>query len=87
LNYRFHELLATAAGNTVLTDMVRSLRTRTAMLFAPNGAQRARQNWEEHAQVLQAVITGNAELAALLAAQHVHNAADAYLKSRKPAAD
>jgi DNA-binding GntR family transcriptional regulator len=84
LNNRFHELLATVAGNDVLTDMVRSLRTRTVMLFANAGAQRARQNWEEHAQILQAVIAGNAELAALLAAQHVHNAANASL--RPPAA-
>jgi DNA-binding GntR family transcriptional regulator len=84
LNSRFHELLATVAGNIVLTDMVRSLRTRTVMLFAANGKQRARQNWEEHAQILQAVIAGNAELAALLAAQHVHNAANASLKKRDP---
>lgn len=80
LNSRFHELLATVAGNDVLTDMVRSLRTRTVMLFASAGTQRARQNWEEHAQILQAVIAGNAELAALLAAQHVHNAANASLR-------
>jgi DNA-binding GntR family transcriptional regulator len=79
LNNRFHELLATVAGNDVLTEMVRSLRTRTVMLFANGSPQRARQNWEEHAQILQAVIVGNAELAALLAAQHVHNAANASL--------
>jgi DNA-binding GntR family transcriptional regulator len=73
LNTRFHELLATAAGNDVLTDVMRSLRGRTAMLFTSSHTARARQNWEEHAQVLQAVISGNAELASLLAAQHVHN--------------
>jgi DNA-binding GntR family transcriptional regulator len=86
LNNRFHELLATAAGNGVLTDMVRSLRTRTSVLFSPSGTQRARENWEEHAQILQAVISGNAELAALLAAQHVHNAANGYLTHRKSVA-
>jgi DNA-binding GntR family transcriptional regulator len=75
LNTRFHELLATAAGNEVLTDMMRSLRARTAMLFSTAHTSRSRQNWEEHAQVLQAVISGNGELAALLAAQHVHNVA------------
>jgi DNA-binding GntR family transcriptional regulator len=75
LNTRFHELLATAAKNDVLTDMMRSLRTRTAMLFSTSHTSRSRQNWEEHSQVLQAVISGNGELAALLAAQHVHNVA------------
>jgi DNA-binding GntR family transcriptional regulator len=83
LNDRFHELLATMAGNGVLTDMMRSLRSRTSMLFGPGGTERARENWEEHAQILRAVISRNAELAALLAMQHVHNAAKAYLKDRK----
>ena len=88
LNTRFHELLATAASNDVLTDMMRSLRARTAMLFTSAHTSRARQNWDEHAQVLQAVISGNGELAALLAAQHVHNVARDSLPVRKaPAQD
>ncbi|MDB5797153.1 MAG: GntR-family transcription regulator [Paucimonas sp.] len=85
LNNRFHELLATAAGNEVLTDMMRSLRSRTAMLFSASHTTRSLQNWEEHAQVLQAVISGNAELAALLAAQHVHNVARDLVRSSPPA--
>ena len=80
LNTRFHELLATAAGNDVLTDMMRSLRDRTAMLFTSSHTWRADQNWDEHSQILQAVISGNAELASLLAAQHVHNVARDSLK-------
>ena len=81
LNYNFHEMLATATGNHVLMEMVRSLRTRTAVLFATSSASRAKQNWEEHAQILQAVIAGNAELAALLASAHVHNVANAAIKA------
>jgi DNA-binding GntR family transcriptional regulator len=80
LNYNFHEMLATATGNHILTDMVRSLRQRTAVLFATSSASRARQNWEEHAQILQAVIAGNAELASLLASAHVLNVAHASIK-------
>ena len=60
--------------------MVRSLRQRTAVLFATSSASRARQNWEEHAQILQAVVAGNAELASLLASAHVLNVAKASLK-------
>ncbi|MCJ0764441.1 GntR family transcriptional regulator [Variovorax terrae] len=85
LNAQFHELLATIANNGVLTELMRSLRERTGLLFAPSNMQRARQNWEEHAQILQAVIAGNGELASLLAMQHVHNAAQAYAASRPPA--
>jgi DNA-binding GntR family transcriptional regulator len=85
LNSQFHEMLATIAGNVVLTDLMRSLRDRTALLFAPSNMLRARQNWEEHSQILNAVIAGNGELAALLATQHVHNAARAYTDAQKPA--
>lgn len=74
-NFRFHEALGKVAGNSVLQDVIGSLRDRTAMLFAPNGAARARQNWQEHAAILRAVIEGDGELAALLAARHVYNAA------------
>lgn len=75
-NTEFHEALATVAANSVLQDMVRSLRDRTVMLFAPISKRRGRQNWEEHANILRAVIAGDSELAALLAARHVYNAAE-----------
>ena len=77
LNTRFHEVLGNIAANSVLQEMMRSLRERTAALFGPANAVRARQNWDEHAQILQAVIAGDAELAALLAARHVYSAAKA----------
>ncbi|MCX5496641.1 GntR family transcriptional regulator [Kaistia dalseonensis] len=74
-NFRFHEALGNIGGNSVLQDMIRSLRDRTAMLFAPISRHRGKQNWQEHAAILRAVIDGDAELAALLAARHVYNAA------------
>jgi DNA-binding GntR family transcriptional regulator len=77
LNSHFHEVLGNIAANSVLQDMVRTLRERTGLLFAPANVVRARQNWEEHAQILQAVIAGDADLAALLATRHVYSAAKA----------
>lgn len=75
-NTDFHEALATVAANSVLQDMIRSLRDRTAMIFAQTSRRRGRQNWEEHSAILRAVIAGDSELAALLAARHVYNAAE-----------
>lgn len=75
-NTEFHEALATVAANSVLQDLIRSLRDRTVMLFAPISRRRGKQNWEEHAAILRAVIAGDSELAALLAARHVYNAAE-----------
>lgn len=78
LNTQVHELVAAGACNEVLADMTRSLRDRTALLFAPINRGRALQNWADHAQILEAIVAGDAELAALLAARHVNNAAAAY---------
>lgn len=74
-NVEFHEALAGIASNSVLQDMVRSLRERTAPIFAPHSRKRARENWEEHSAIVRAVIAGDAELAGLLAGRHVYSAA------------
>ncbi|ACB36596.1 transcriptional regulator, GntR family [Leptothrix cholodnii SP-6] len=82
INARAHELIATVAENRVLQDLMRSLRDRTALLFAPYRKLRARPLWIEHAQILQAVIDGDADLAGLLATRHVYSAARTYLDAR-----
>jgi DNA-binding GntR family transcriptional regulator len=82
LNAEFHERLAEASRNSVLSDVMRGLRERTSIAFAINGRVRAREDWEEHAGILAAVIAGDAELAALLANRHVQNAAAAFAKAR-----
>jgi DNA-binding GntR family transcriptional regulator len=81
LNAEFHERLAEASRNSVLSDVMRGLRERTSIAFAINGRARAREDWEEHAGILAAVIAGDAELAALLATRHVQNAAAAFARS------
>jgi DNA-binding GntR family transcriptional regulator len=83
LNAQFHEHLAQVAGNAVLSELMRSLRDRTALVFAPSNMKRVKENWSDHSQILNAVITGNGELACLLATQHVHNAARAYIEARE----
>lgn len=83
LNAEFHERLAEASRNSVLSDVMRGLRERTSIAFAINGRARAREDWQEHAGVLAAVIAGDAELATLLATRHVQNAAAAFAQSMK----
>jgi DNA-binding GntR family transcriptional regulator len=81
LNAEFHERLTEASRNSVLSDIMRSLRERTSLAFALNGRARARDDWQEHAGILAAVIDGDEELATLLATRHVHNAAAAFAKA------
>ncbi|HZQ00969.1 MAG TPA: GntR family transcriptional regulator [Reyranella sp.] len=83
LNAEFHELLAEASRNSVLSEVMRGLRERTSLAFAINGRNRAREDWQEHAGVVAAVIAGDGDLAALLATRHVHNAAAAFAQSVK----
>lgn len=85
LNAEFHDRLAEASRNVVLSDVMRGLRERTSLAFAINGRSRAREDWAEHAGILAAVIAGDGELAALLATRHVHNAAAAFAKSHAAA--
>ena len=80
LNAEFHERLAEASRNAVLSDVMRGLRERTSIAFVLNGRARAREDWEEHAGILAAVIAGDAELASLLANRHVQNAAAAFAR-------
>jgi DNA-binding GntR family transcriptional regulator len=80
LNAEFHERLGEASRNSVLLDVMRGLRERTGMAFAINSRARAREDWKEHAGILEAVIAGDEELASLLAIRHVQNAATAYAR-------
>jgi DNA-binding GntR family transcriptional regulator len=77
LNGEFHDKLAEAGRNSILWDIMRTLRERTSLVFAANTARRSGQDWDEHSGILAAVIEGDEELSALLATRHVHQAAEA----------
>lgn len=79
LNGRFHDLLAAAGHNRILADLMRSLRERTDLVFAPLSPKQAARNWDEHAAILAAVIAGDEALADLLASRHVLQAGERYL--------
>lgn len=72
-NSQFHYALGRAAGNSVLRGLSETLHKRTVMLFATQCVARADQSWREHQAILRAVREGDEDLAALLAARHVHN--------------
>jgi DNA-binding GntR family transcriptional regulator len=77
LNGEFHDKLAEAGRNSILFDIMRTLRERTNLVFAANTTQRAGQDWDEHSKILAAVIDGDEDLASMLATRHVHRAAEA----------
>jgi DNA-binding GntR family transcriptional regulator len=74
LNRLFHSELAAAGQNTVLGDLLLKLRERTSMLFSPMDPDRQARSWDEHAEILRAIIKGDERAAAALAAEHVMRA-------------
>src|SRR4051812_7756966 len=55
LNSAFHDKLAEAGRNSILWDIMRTLRERTSLVFAVNTAARSSRDWEEHSRILAAV--------------------------------
>jgi len=74
LNARFHQELASAGQNDTLGELLLRLRERTAMFFAPTEPAWQRARWDEHAAVLRAILDGDENRAAALAADHVNRA-------------
>lgn len=85
LNDQFHEALAEAGSNQLLSEMLASLRARSALLFSPDNPDRQAVSWQEHAGILQAILEGDEELAAKRAMAHVLGAGEAHLKSVRDA--
>ena len=79
LNQQFHDELAAAGQNQVLGELLQKLRDRTARLFAPTNPSRQSRSWNEHAEILRAIIDGDERLAATLAAEHVMRAGADFL--------
>jgi DNA-binding GntR family transcriptional regulator len=79
LNQQFHHELSAAGRNRVLSDLLKRLRERTAMLFSPTDPVRQARSWDEHAAILRAIIAGDERAAATLAAEHVMRAGADFL--------
>lgn len=71
VNDRFHSIVAEGGRNRYLADYIRTLREKTLWLFESAQENRVVKSWHEHAAILQAILAGDAELSAVLAARHV----------------
>jgi DNA-binding GntR family transcriptional regulator len=63
----------------VLAELLTRLRDRTEMLFAPTDPAQQDKAWAEHAAILRAIIDGDEQAAAKLAAEHVMRAGEDFL--------
>lgn len=82
LDDKFHQLLCTFSGSTVIQDTIlplhrKSKRYRRASV---QNAERSRQMVREHREIFEAIVQGNAELAEKLTADHIEKAKNNMLK-------
>lgn len=78
LNTRFHNLLATAAGNEFLVETLHRLSKIIEWVYARRIIQRSAQSWEEHMRIVEAIADRDPERAMLAAHDHITQAWVAY---------
>jgi DNA-binding GntR family transcriptional regulator len=79
LNTRFHDSLAEAAGNRMLSETIQRLRHLIEWIYFQRIQNRAPQSWSEHSEIVDAVVAGDADAAERAARNHIALARAAYL--------
>jgi DNA-binding GntR family transcriptional regulator len=79
LNTRFHQLLADAADNALLTDTLARLAHVIQWVYTSRIALRSHRSWAEHAAILDAIAAGDADRAEREARHHIGMAREAFL--------
>lgn len=78
LNVRFHELMASAAGNTTASQLMEQLRHKIEWVYSVDLRNRAADSWQEHVELVDAIASGDRRLAGRLMRRHIDHAATAY---------
>jgi DNA-binding GntR family transcriptional regulator len=77
LHGRFHSVLARAAGNESLVTVMVQIRYKVDWVYATTVRRPQRDSWEEHSRIVDAIETGDPDLAAKVAQVHVQHGSDA----------
>jgi DNA-binding GntR family transcriptional regulator len=73
INEMVHGLICDAGGNHLLAEMARELRRRTHMFDMRRIPSRFHESQEEHIEIIDAVVAGDAERAQKILAMHIDN--------------
>ena len=82
---QFHDLICVLSRRTVITDTLIPLhhKTRRYRLIAMEDWNRAAKTKQEHYEIYEAIVSGNAELAEELTTRHIMNAKKHMLEEMK----
>ncbi|MCP1675668.1 DNA-binding GntR family transcriptional regulator [Natronocella acetinitrilica] len=86
LNDEFHQLIAKAGSNRFLWEFMHAMRAKTYWMAAGSKSWRGKDSWLEHEAILHAILSGDEELASLLASRHVASAGQAFMDGAEEAA-
>ena len=77
-NTSFHAEIALAAGNAVLAELAGLVARRVRWYYQLVTPERGPSSWPEHAELVDAIASGDPDLAQRLARQHTERTRDAY---------
>jgi DNA-binding GntR family transcriptional regulator len=80
-NNAFHAEIATAGGNAVLAELADIVGRRVQWYYRMVAPERGHGSWTEHAEMIEAIESGDAERAQALARNHTERTRLAYHRS------
>ncbi|MEU6646771.1 GntR family transcriptional regulator [Saccharomonospora sp. NPDC046836] len=82
-NAELHRCVTEMSGNQVLLDFVSQVDRRVRWYYTPIARHRGQQSWTEHANLIGAIETGNADEAARIMREHTERTRQSYLEQRR----
>lgn len=80
MNNDFHRAVLEMSDSPALCEIWGMISRRVRWYYAPTTIPRAQDAWNEHDQILEAIVDRNAPLASELATLHIERTRDAYLR-------
>jgi DNA-binding GntR family transcriptional regulator len=78
LNARFHAKVMELAGNAVLAELAAQVDRRVRWYYTPIARQRGHQSWDEHRELITAIVAHDELLATRLMREHTEHTRRSY---------
>ena len=82
VNNAFHAEIAIICGNAVLAELAHIVGRRVQWYYRMVAPERGHGSWDEHLELIEAIETGDAELAQEVARKHTERTREAYHRPR-----
>ena len=83
LNAELHAAITKLSGNAPLVELTAQVDRRVRWYYAPVARGRGRRSWDEHARIIDAIASGDADEAASLMRAHTETTRETYRRMRE----